>query len=490
MQAKTPDSRLLNRLKSIVGSKGWCASDSAGKYFADPRGHFRGNASIVLLPSSTQQVSQVVAACNEAQVGIIPFGGGTGGVAGHMEISGSLPVVLSLERMNAIRSVSIDDETVVAEAGCILASIQKIAEQHGRRFGLSLASEGSCTIGGNLASNAGGIQVLRYGNCRDLCLGIEAVMPDGSVLNDLKPLRKNNTGFDLRHLLIGSEGTLGIITASALKLSPLPEDSVTVMCVVPAPGSALKLLHKIRNKLGETVTAFELMSGLGVTLATKYFEALRNPFDGPFEWCVVAEIEGHKGIQWSLEEVLEQELEQGNIVDAVFAESRSQSEALWNLRELAYEYNQKEGAICSSDTSVPVSQIEKFIELTITAIRYLDDGLRANCYGHIGDGNIHVNIFPPQDVSKQAYIQMHPGIQETTRMIINETTHQCGGSISAEHGIGRLRISELQRYADKTKLAVMQTIKTAIDPNGIMNPGAVFEAHGQPTQILSASSEG
>ena len=490
MQAKFPDLQFLDRLKSLVGPKGWRGSDSAGKYFTDPRGYFHGSASLVLLPSSTQQVSQVVAACNEAQIGIVPFGGGTGGVAGHMEINGGFPVVLSLERMTAIRSVSIDDETIIAEAGCILATIQEIAEQNGRRFGLSLASEGSCTIGGNLASNAGGIQVLKYGNCRDLCLGIEAVMPDGSVLNDLKPLRKNNTGFDLRHLLIGSEGTLGIITASALKLSPLPEDSVTVMCALPAPGSALKLLHKIRNKLGETVTAFELMSGLGVSLATKYFETLRNPFDRSYEWYIVAEIEGYKGIQQSLEQILAQELEQGNIVDAVFAESRSQSEALWNLRELAYEYNQKEGAICSSDTSVPISQIEKFIELTSTAIRYLDGGLRANCYGHIGDGNIHVNVFPPQNVSKQVYLQMHPGIQETTRMIINETTHQCGGSISAEHGIGRLRISELQRYADKTKLAVMQTIKTAIDPNGIMNPGAVFETHSHPTQILSASSDG
>lgn len=476
MRPAITDANFLEQLKSIVGPKGWIASDGAGKYFADPRERFHGSAALVVLPSSTQQVSEVVAACYAAQIGIIPFGGGTGGVAGHMEISGKLPIVLSLERMNTIRFVGIDDDTIIAEAGCILANIQEIAGQNNRRFGLSLASEGSCSIGGNLASNAGGIQALRYGNCRDLCLGIEAVMPDGSVLDDLRPLRKNNTGYDLRHLLIGSEGTLGIITAAALKLSPQPEESVTVMCVVSTPALALALLHAIRDKLGETVTAFELMSGMGVKLATKYFDTLRDPFDIPHQWYALVEIEGYGGIRTHLEEVLAWQLEVGTLVDAVIAESDSQRQSLWSLRELAYEYNQSEGTICSSDTSVPISQIENFIQLTDAAIHSLDPDLRTNCYGHIGDGNIHVNIFPPQRVSKDIYLRQFPDIRETARMIINDTTHRCGGSISAEHGIGRLKISDMKRYADPTKLALMRTIKDAVDPKGIMNPGALFEA--------------
>lgn len=470
-----PDSGFLDGLKSIVGPKGWIAPEDAGKYFADPRERFHGSAALVVLPSTTQEVSQVVAACNNAGIGIIPFGGGTGGVAGHMEIAGGSPVVLSSERMNAIRSVNTDDETIVAEAGCILATIQEIARQNNRRFGLSLASEGSCCIGGNLASNAGGVQVLRYGNSRDLCLGIEAVLPDGSILNDLKPLRKDNTGYDLRHLLIGSEGTLGIITAAALKLSPQPDEAVTFMCTVASPAAAIALLHAIRDTLGDTVTAFELMSGFGIELATRHFERLRDPFASRHDWYALVDIEGARGIRGHLEDVLERELERGTFSDAVIAESEGQSQSLWQLRELAFEYNQKEGAICSSDTSVPISQIETFIEQTDAALRSLDPGLRANRYGHIGDGNIHFNVFPPLGVSKPAYLQTHPDIRETTRMLINETTRHCGGSISAEHGIGRLKQSDLETYADPTKLAVMRAIKRALDPNNIMNPGALFE---------------
>jgi len=470
----TAEAPLLERLKSIVGPQGWIAPKHAEKYFSDPRERFHGSAALVVLPTTTLQVSAIVGTCNTAKVGIIPFGGGTGGVAGHLEIDGKLPIVLSLERMNAIRSISVEDDAIVVEAGCILANVQDIAQRNGRRFGLSLASEGSCTIGGNLASNAGGIQVLRYGNCRDLCLGIEAVMPDGSILNGLRLLRKDNTGYDLRNLLIGSEGTLGIITAAVLKLSPQPDETVSIMCAVSSSGAALALLHEIRSAIGETVTAFELMSSLGMELATKHFEALRNPFDQSHNWYVLIEIEGYKGIRQLLEEVAAQELERGTLVDAVIAESESQSRSLWNLREMAYEYNKKEGAIYSSDTSVPLSQIENFINITCDAIESLDPGLRINCYGHIGDGNIHVNVFPQEGISKYAYLQQHLDIQESIQMTIDNITDKCGGSISAEHGIGRLKIAGMKRYADLTKLDTMRIVKNAIDPNGIMNPGTLF----------------
>lgn len=475
MPSATPETGLLDHLKSIVGPKGWIAPADAGKYFADPRDRFRGSAALIVLPSTTGEVSQIIATCNETGTGIIPFGGGTGGVAGHMAIDGGSPIVLSTERMNAIRSVNIDDEIVVAEAGCILANVHGIAERNNRRFGLSLASEGSCSIGGNLASNAGGVQVLKYGNTRDLCLGIEAVLPNGSVLDDLKPLRKDNTGYDLRHLLIGSEGTLGIITAAALKLSPRPHETVTFICAIPSPAAAIALLHSIRDRLGDTVTAFELMSGFGIELATKYFKTLRDPFDRRHDWYALVDVEGYRGIRDHLEYLLNQEFERETIADAVIAASENQTRSLWQLRELAYEYNQKEGAICSSDTSVPISRIDAFIRQTDEAVRSLDPDLRCNRYGHIGDGNIHFNIFPPQGVSKRSYLHSHPDIAETTRMLINETTRNCGGSISAEHGIGRLKIADLETYADPTKLAMMRAIKQAIDPNRIMNPGALFE---------------
>lgn len=474
MPLATPDSGLLDRLKSIVGPKGWISPTDAGKYFADPRDRYQGNAALIVLPSTTQEVSRVVASCNETGTGIIPFGGGTGGVAGHMEIHGGSPIVLSTERMNAIRSVNTDDETIIAEAGCILENVREIAERNNRRFGLSLASQGSCTIGGNLASNAGGVQVLKYGNSRDLCLGIEAVLPNGSVLDDLKPLRKDNTGYDLRHLMIGSEGTLGIITAAALKLSPRPDEAVTFICAIPSPKAAIALLHCIRDRMGDTVTAFELMSGFGIELATKYFDTLRDPFDRRHDWYALVDIEGYPGIRDHLEELLTREFERETFSDAVIAASESQRSSLWQLRERAYEYNQKEGAICSSDTSVPISQIDAFIKRTDEALRSLDPGLRSNRYGHIGDGNIHFNVFPPRGVSKHTYLQSHPDIRETARMLINETTRNCGGSISAEHGIGRLKVADLEAHADPTKLAMMRVIKNAIDPNHIMNPGALF----------------
>lgn len=428
----------------------------------------------MLLPSSTDEVSRLVTLCNAQKVGIIPFGGGTGGTAGHIDFEGRELVVLSLERMNAIRSVNTDNDAITVEAGCVLADVQEVARQNNRRFGLSLASQGSCTIGGNLASNAGGIQVLRYGNTRDMCLGIEAVWPDGSVLNDLRALRKDNTGYDLRNLLIGSEGTLGIITAATLKLSTEPVEAVTFMCALRSPKASLTLLRDIRGALGDTVTAIELMCALGVQLATRHFPNLRDPFDQPHPWYVVVEVEGCHGISAQLEGVLGQALESGVVIDAVLASSDAQRQSLWNLREFAYEYNTKEGAICSSDTSVPIGEVGRFIDLTDVALAALDPALRANRYGHVGDGNIHVNVFPPEGVPKQVYLHQNPDIGDAARKAINITTEKCGGSISAEHGIGRLKRADLQEFADPGKLSAMRAIKAAIDPNIIMNPGALL----------------
>lgn len=474
MVGERPSDAFFADLKSCVDPKGWISPQASGKYFADPRGRFVGDAVLVVLPSSTAQVSAVVALCNAHKIGIIPFGGGTGGSAGHIEFEGRNAIVLSLERMNTIRSVDIETDTITAEAGCVLANIQTAAQQINRRFGLSLASEGSCTIGGNLATNAGGIQVLRYGNARDLCLGIEAVLPDGSILNDLRPLRKDNTGFDLRNLLIGSEGALGIITAATLKLAPHPDETATFMCALNSPDAAVTLLRDLRTALGETVTAFELMSQLGVTLATKHFPSLLDPFDHPHAWYVVADVEGHCGIAAGVAEVLQAALEAELIVDAIVAQSDTQRKSLWALREFSYEYNMKEGVFCSSDTAVPTDEITNFISLTDAVLVGLDSDLRANRYGHVGDGNIHVNVFPPEGISKDDYLNKKPNMQEDVRTAINNATEACQGSISAEHGIGRLKRKDLLQFSDPTKMATMRAIKVAIDPNNIMNPGALF----------------
>lgn len=472
MTLENQNKDFVQKLKYLVGPGGWISRQKAERYFTDPRDYFVGDAVLIVLPKTTEEVSAVVALCNRQNVGIIPFGGGTGASAGHLDFEGKHAVVLSLERMKKIRSI--DSETITVEAGCILANIQSAAEKIERRFGLSLASEGSCTIGGNLASNAGGIQVLKYGNVRDMCLGIEAVLPDGSILNDLRPLRKDNAGFDVRNLLIGSEGTLGIITAASLKLVHRPSEIGTFICAFPTPDSALALLRSLNNSLGDVVTAFELMSQLSIKLATKHFQNLRDPFNRIYPWYAVVDVEGQLGVNKLMEEVLTTAHNKKIIIDSVVAQSDAQRKSLWNLREFAFEYNMKEGAFCSSDTAVPIGEISNFIRMTDAALMELDPNLRANSYGHVGDGNIHVNVFPPEGYSKDEYLRDKPNLRDEVRMLINKTTEACRGSISAEHGIGRLKRSDLLQFSDATKLAIMCTIKKALDPQNIMNPGALF----------------
>ena len=467
----------IEDLKAIAGDAGWKSPSENPSYFEDPRDRFTGTAAIILLPKSTETVSRIVKYCNKNRIAVIPYGGGTGVVSGQLSTQSPDVVILSLERMNQIRKISLEDDVLIVEAGCILADIQACAKEHKRLFPLSLASEGSCRIGGNLATNAGGIQVLRYGNMRDLCLGIEAVLPDGSILNDLSPLRKDNTGFDLRHLLVGAEGTLGVITAATLKLFPIQPDSTTAMCAINGPTDAVTLLQALKSELGGVISACELMSGFGISLMAKHFPQERYPFSEPYDWFVLLEVSGTEGTREKFEIALQKTLEDELVLDAVIAESEQQRQGLWNLREMTPEANRLEGAICNSDTSVPISKIHEFIQSTDAALEQLFSGLRVNCYGHIGDGNIHYNVFPPDGVSKSDFLKENPDMREETRMKINETTHNCGGSVSAEHGIGRLKPKDLEQYADPPKLEAMKTIKKALDPNGILNPGALFSQH-------------
>jgi len=469
-----PSETLLAQLKSVVGENGWKPGVDACRYYEDPRGRFSGKGCLIVLPDSTEQVAEIVRLCNDAKVAIVPFSGGTGVVAGQISIDSGNAIIVSLERMNKLREISVDDGVIVAEAGCILENIHTAASQHDLMFPLSMASKGSCCIGGNLATNAGGIQVVRYGNARDLCLGIEAVLPCGSVYSDLSPLRKNNTGYDLRHLLIGSEGTLGIITAATLVLKPVDPETVTVFCAVTSPSDALKLYKGIRKHLGESISALELMSGFGLDLVTTHFPKLNTPFTEKYDWYLLVEAGGPLGTAGRMEEALADCLEQNLLLDAVIAQSEAQRTGLWDLRENTPEANRMGGAFCNSDTSVPISKVGAFIEQTYQAIFELHPDLQINTYGHIGDGNIHHNVLPPNGIAKAAFIAAQPGIIDKVRLAINDATSLYQGSISAEHGIGRLKVQDMEIYVDATKRQALKRIKTALDPNNIMNPGAIY----------------
>ena len=366
-----------------------------------------------------------------------------------------------------------EDFAMVAEAGCILENIHAAADDLGLMYPLSMASKGSCTVGGNLATNAGGIQVLRHGNARDLCLGIEAVLPSGEVISELRPLRKNNTGYDLRHLLAGSEGTLGIITAATLVLKPKDPETVTALCAATTLGDALRLFQKLRSDLGESLSGVELLSSFGLDLVTQHFPDLRNPIGQVCDWYLLVEVSGQTGLVDRVEASLGGCLESGLLPDAVVASSEAQRAGLWDLRENMPEANRMTGAICNSDTSVPLSQIDRFIKLTQEAVLALYPGLRINSYGHVGDGNIHHNVFPPEGIEKADFVATNPEIIEAIREAINAVTVECGGSISAEHGIGRLKVNDLERYGSRAKLGAIRHIKKALDPNNIMNPGAM-----------------
>ena len=445
--------------------------DADDQYLKEPRGRYSGQKSLVALPRSAAEVSALVMACAKARVGIVPFGGGTGLVGGQVAEDGPKSLILSLEKMNAVREVYAEENVLIAEAGVILADVQAAADANNRLFPLSLAAEGSARIGGNLATNAGGTSVLRYGNTRDLCLGLEAVMPSGEILNGLSRLRKNNTGYDLRHLLIGSEGTLGIITAAALKLSPKPAKIGTAMLVVESPKAALSLLSLARDQLGEMVSGFELMHKQGIDFLTQYMPDVRQPLDVAPEWTVLIELGLPVAMnpQSALETLFEEGMEAGLVSDGVIAQSQAQSDAFWTVRESIPEANRRVGSISSHDISVPLGALAGFIEEANQRIDKIGD-FRINCFGHVGDGNLHYNVFPQEGRTRAD----HQNVREEIKRTVHDLTHELGGSVSAEHGVGRLKVDDLERYGDPTKLTAMRAIKTALDPFGIMNPGAVL----------------
>jgi FAD/FMN-containing dehydrogenase len=440
-------------------------------YQEEPRGLFHGHGGLLVAPGSTEEVAKVIRACGAARVGVVPYGGGTGLVGGQVMAEGPAPVILSLERMTRIRAVHPGENVLLAESGAILADVQEAARRAGRLFPLSLASEGSCRIGGNLATNAGGVNVLRYGNARELCLGVEAVLPDGSVWHGLKRLRKDNTGYDLKDLLVGAEGTLGVITAASLRLFPRPAETGTALLVVPDPAAALALFALSGDRLGQSVSAFELISGTGIGFLSEAGLPARAPFDPVPEWTVLIELglgKGHEP-QAELEGLFAAALGEGLVSDGVVALSGAQAEAMWRMREEIPEANRRIGAISSHDISLPLSTIPEFLARADAAVAGCGP-FRVNCFGHLGDGNLHYNVFPPRGKRSAEF----PAAKAAVREAVYGLVADYDGSFSAEHGIGRLKVAELARFGDPAKLAAMRAIKAALDPGGIMNPGVIF----------------
>jgi FAD/FMN-containing dehydrogenase len=467
-------SDFLDQCRAVIGAPNVLTDpgDMAG-YLTDWRRRFTGSAQAVLRPATTDEVARLAALCNEMRVPIVPQGGNTGLVLGSVPDSSGKAVVLSLARMNKVRDVDTINNTMTVEAGCILETIQNKAAEAGRLFPLSLAAEGSCTIGGNLATNAGGTAVLRYGNSRDLCLGLEVVTPQGEIWNGLRGLRKDNTGYDLRDLYIGAEGTLGIITAAVLKLFPEPKARLTALTAMTSPEDALKLLSLAQEECGAALTGFELMSDFCLALVAKHFPQMRLPFPQSYPQYVLLELsdsESEEHANTMLEQVIGEALEQEIIVDAVVASSIAQSKSLWNLREHIPLAQAEEGKNIKHDVSVPISRIGDYIRDTDVLLQQHFPGIRMVTFGHLGDGNLHYNVSPPEGVSPDDFIAR----QHEINQVVHDSVHRFNGSISAEHGLGALKRDEIRQYKSDVELGLMRSLKQALDPRNIMNPGKVI----------------
>lgn len=446
--------------------------DTAG-YLTDQRGRYTGRALAVLRPADTAEVAAIVKLCAHYRVPLVPQGGNTGLVLGSVPDQQGNAALLSLRRMNRVRAVDPVNNTLTADAGCILQHVQQAAAGAGRLFPLSLAAEGSCTIGGNLSTNAGGTGVLRYGNTRELCLGLEVVTAQGEVMSSLKGLRKDNTGYDLRDLFIGAEGTLGVITGAVLKLFAQPRAQVTALAALKTPAAALRLLGLAQGRCGPALTGFELMSDFCLQLVGKHFADQRLPFDRRHAQYVLLELsdsESEEHARAIFEDVIGQALEQEIVDDAVIASSIAQSKSLWQLRENISMAQAHEGKNIKHDISVPISRIAEFIEVTDRLVQQASPACRMVTFGHLGDGNLHYNVSPPEGVADTEFIQQ----QHAINLVVHDSVDRFGGSISAEHGLGALKREEIIRYKSPVELALMRSIKQALDPLGLMNPGKVL----------------
>ncbi len=469
---------LEQEFSALVGNENLLTeSGDMAPFMQEWRGNFECRAAAVLCPANTREVAAVVRLCAAHKLAVVPQGGNTGLVGGAAPQSQDQHILVSLKRMNKVRELDTDSDAITVEAGCILAQIQTAAENAERLFPLSLAAEGSCQIGGNLATNAGGVNVLRYGNSRDLCLGLEVVLADGSVWNGLSALRKDNSGFDLKQLFIGSEGALGIITAATLKLFPRLHQRETAFIALPDAQSAIRLLNELRRETGDNLIACELIPRFAVELTAKHVERCRDPFDAQHPWYVLAEAATPASGQWlqeAMQRVLEQAMEQGWINDALLATSLQNAEDFWRIRENIPESQVREGASIKHDISVNVARIPRLIEQADAAVQAALPGVRVCAFGHVGDGNLHFNLSQPA--------AMHAGEFMAHTSELNQIVHNIvidlGGSFSAEHGVGRLKTHELLHYKSAEAVRLMRNIKQAIDPENLMNPGVILAPGG------------
>ncbi len=467
-------SALLDGIRSIVGPTGLIIGpQELAPYATDWRKRYLGKPLAVVRPASTAEVAQVVRACLDARTAIVPQGGNTGLCGAATPDASGTQIVLNLSRMNRVREVDARNNTMTAEAGCVLAKLQGAAEEAGRLFPLSLAAEGSCEIGGNLSTNAGGTAVLRYGNARELVLGLEVVLPSGEVWEGLRGLRKDNTGYDLKQLFIGAEGTLGVITAAVLKLFPLPKSHATAVVALQSPEKALALLERVLEACGERLTGFELFSDFCLSLVLKHFSETAAPFPHRFPHYVLMELsdtQSGEGVRALIESMLEAALEEKNILDAAVAQSETQSRTFWSLREFISEAQAHEGSNIKHDVSIPISRISEFIATADAELERAHRGVRMVTFGHLGDGNLHYNVSAPEGVVPDVFVKNTAAINR----LVHDSVARFGGSISAEHGLGQLKREEIRRYKSSLELELMRKIKRTVDPHGIMNPGKVL----------------
>ena len=464
----------LNELEAILGKNYVLTSEGdTTPYLTDWRKRYTGKALAVLLPSNTQEVAAIVKACAKANIAIVPQGGHTGFCGGATPDVSGKQVVLNLKRMNQVREIDASNQTISMEAGCILQAVQERAVSEGFLFPLSLGAEGSCMIGGNLATNAGGTNVLRYGNTRDLCLGLEVVTAQGEIWNGLKGLRKDNTGYDLRDLFIGSEGTLGIITAAVMKLYPLPISQWTTLVATQDISSTIALLNLFQKRATSLLTGFEMMTQESLALNGKHFPKMTNPLQNNPPFTVLIELSDHESeehVRQLLESILEEALEGGMISDAIIAANLSQANSFWHMREHITLAQAAEGANLKHDITVPLSALKSFIQETDRLIRSKYPGVRIINFGHLGDGNLHYNIAPPEGVDAQAFNLAN---EKPVHELVYDQVERCGGSISAEHGVGQLKLEGLRAHKGAVAHDLMKTLKRALDPQNILNPHKV-----------------
>ncbi|HEX4677363.1 MAG TPA: FAD-binding oxidoreductase [Steroidobacteraceae bacterium] len=461
-------------LVDIIGPDG-ILTDAAdiAPYLTDHRKLYQGRALAVLVPRSVEEISRLLRFCNENRIGVVPHGGNTGYCGGATPDESGNQVVVSMRRMNRIRGVDALNYSLVAEAGCILADVQRAAEEAERFFPLSLGSEGTCQIGGNLSTNAGGLSVLRYGMMRELVLGLEVVLADGRVLSSLSALRKDNTGYDIKSLFLGAEGTLGIITAASVKLFPKIRSSATAFAAVPKVRAAVDLLARLREASGDRISSFELIPRIGVELTTQHIPGVIDPLHQPYSWYVLCELTSARAadpLDTIMEEALGAALEDGLVLDAALARSERERAALWKLRETIPEAQRLDGSSLKHDISVTITALPDFVE---RASRWVDDNVpdgRLVIYGHVGDGNLHFNLNQAPGSDRNIFLAREPAIKRALHDLVSEF----GGSFSAEHGIGRLKVGELEHYAAPVEIDLMRAVKKALDPNGVLNPGKVL----------------